>query len=70
MQMFYKKAVIKRFMENSQEKTCNEVWFLVKLQTWAPNFTKTGTQLQVFSILWDNFSEQLPYRAPVELLLL
>ena len=34
-EVFYKKKILKNFPENSQENTCDSVFFLIKLPTWT-----------------------------------
>ena len=50
-EVFCKKKVFLKFLQNSQENTCARVSFLIKLEAEACNFIKKVTQAQVFSCI-------------------
>ena len=60
------KNVFLEILENSQEKTCATVSFLIKLQAWAYNFIKKETLTQVFSCEFYEISKNtFSYRTPL-----
>ena len=55
--MFFKIGILK-ISENSQEKTCARVSFLIKLQNEACNFLKKDTLAQMSSCeFWEIFKD-------------
>ena len=71
--MFYEEGALTK-LQNSQEKTCATVSFLIKLQAEAFNFIKKEALAQVFSCEFcetskNNFSYRTPLVAVSQILI-